>query len=442
MANDKRSNIIWVFGDQHRGQAIGYMGDPNANTPNLDRLATEGVTFTHAVAGFPLCCPYRGSLLTSRYPHQCVPGHQQQLPADYPTIATVFNEVGYHTAYIGKWHLDGFQEDNGRAAMHIVPPARRGGFNHWVGYENNNSQWDSWIHGGSGDSAFHEQLPGYETDALTDLFIAYLKERSQDDQPFFAVLSVQPPHDPYLASSDFMNRYTSGQIELRANVPDISRFTERARRDLAGYYAMISNLDWNMGRIRDALNDCGLADNTHILFFSDHGDMHGSHGQFRKTSPWEESIRVPFIMGGQKPFYQHHSGYFPVPINHVDIAPTTLGLCGITPPTWMQGTDYSGYRLHDRTVTDEPDSAFLQSVIPTGHSDSVDRPWRGVVTNDGWKYVVLAGQPWLMFNLNEDLYEQVNLAFNRRFAPKRQQLQARLAAWIDQTDDHFALPEI
>ena len=158
-------NVIWIFGDQHRAQALGCMGDPNVHTPNIDRLAAEGLTFTHAVSGFPLCCPFRGSLLTGRYPHHCVPGHEYQMPPEQPTVATVFNEAGYRTSYFGKWHLDGFHESDGRAALHIVPPERRGGFDDWVGYENNNSQWDCWVHGGEGDDAFHYRLPGYETDA-------------------------------------------------------------------------------------------------------------------------------------------------------------------------------------------------------------------------------------------------------------------------------------
>lgn len=438
----QQPNIIWIFGDQHRAQALGCMGDPNVHTPNIDRMAAQGVTFTAAVGGTPLCCPYRGSLLSGRYPHDCVPGHEHQMPPDQPTIAHAFRDAGYHTAYFGKWHLDGFRERTGRAAMHIIPPERRGGFDQWVGYENNNSQWDSWVHGGDGDSAFHYRLPGYETDALTDMFIDHLKTQSEGDDPFFAVLSVQPPHDPYVAPEEWMARHTPADIELRPNVPNIPRVTERARLDLAGYYAMIENLDWNMGRIRQALDGAGLAHNTHIIFFSDHGDMHGCHGQFRKTAPWEESIRVPFIISGHVPYYENLAGRHPVPVNHVDIGPTSLGLCGIDAPDWMVGTDYSGYRIREREVVNEPDSAFLQLVVPTGHGNSLDRPWRGVVTTDGWKYVVLEGQPWCLFNLNEDPYEQANLAYNTVFGAERRRLQDRLAAWISDTGDAFALPEV
>lgn len=442
-----RPNVIWVFGDQHRAQALGCAGDPNLHTPNIDRLAAEGLSFTAAVAGTPLCCPYRGSLLTGRYPHQCVPGHEYPLPDGQPTLAAPFKEAGYHTAYFGKWHLDGFHEREGRAATHIVPPDRRGGFDEWAGYENNNSQFDCWVHGGDGDAAFHERLPGYETDALTDRLIAYLNERALEEdagngRPFFAVLSVQPPHDPYVAPAEWMARHTPATVRLRPNVPDVPWVVERARRDLAGYYAMIEGLDWNLGRIRATLDEVGLADDTHIVFFSDHGDLHGSHGQFRKTAPWEESIRVPCIIGGGPPRYRYVGGRLPIPVNHVDLAPTTLGLCGIAPPAWMAGTDYSARRLAGRPAPSEPDSAFLQLVVATGHGDSVDRPWRGVVTRDGWKYVALEGQPWLLFNLNDDPYEGANLAHNTRFAAERRRLQDRLAAWIADTGDDFTLPQL
>ena len=123
-----------------------------------------------------------------------------------------------------------------------------------------------------------------------------------------------------------MARYNPAKLEMRPNVPDVKRVCEQARREAAGYYAMIENLDWNFGRIRKALTDAGLAFNTHIVFFSDHGDMHGSQGMFRKTNPFEESIRVPFIIGGEIPRYQgRRSDAIPSLMNHVDIAPTTSG---------------------------------------------------------------------------------------------------------------------
>ncbi|MCL4402299.1 MAG: sulfatase [Acidobacteria bacterium] len=442
-------NVIWFFGDQHRAQAMSCAGDPNVNTPNLDNLSAQGVHFTQCVSGMPLCCPFRGSLLTGRYAHHCVPGHEYPLPDGQPTIASPFKEAGYHTAYFGKWHLGGFHEREGRAAMYIIPPEKRGGFDTWVGYENNNSQYDCWVHGGQGKDAFHRRLPGYETDCLTDLLIDHIRKQAQarkagNHKPFFAALSVQPPHNPYVAPDKWLQRHNGATLQLRPNVANVAHIMETARLDLAGYYSMIENLDWNLGRVRQALDETGMTFNTHIVFFSDHGDMHGSHGQFKKMTAYEESIRVPFIIGGESPqgYGGRGNGQVPVPLNTVDIAPTTLGLCGIQKPAWMEGTDYSHYRIRkNRTNAKEPDSAYIQSVVPTGHGDSVDKPWRGVVTRDGWKYVCFDGVSWLMFNLNEDPYEQANLAHNAKYRAQRKRLIERLGQWVKDTGDKFRLPE-
>jgi arylsulfatase A-like enzyme len=409
--------------------------------PNLDAMAVLGVNFTNAVSGMPLCCPFRGSMLTGRYPHHMVPGHEYPLPEGQPTLTQPFKAAGYHTGYFGKWHLGGFHESNGRAAMFITDPARRGGFDQWIGYENNNSPWDSWVHGGQGKDAVHYKLPGFETDCLTDLLIKYIKERAADKQPFFAIQSVQPPHDPFVAPAEYMRRYNGQQLQLRANVPPVRRIIDIVRRDLVGYYAMIENLDFNIGRVRQALEETGLAANTHIMYFADHGEMAGSHGQFRKMTPHEESIRIPFILSGEQARYNGRgSGQVNAPLNHVDIAPTTLGLCGIQKPAWMEGTDYSHYRLLKNPRSNEPDSAFIQSVVPSGHPNSVNLPWRGVVTRDGWKYVCTPGQSWMMFNLSEDPYEEVNLALNNQFRAERKKLITRLKQWINDTKDEFNVP--
>lgn len=432
-------NAIWILCDQLRAQALSINGDPNVRTPNIDLLARTGVNFTRAVGGSPLCCPYRGSLLTSLYPHECVPGHEDRLPTEQPTVADAFRRHGYHTAYVGKWHLDGFHERDGRAGTHVVPPERRGRFDYWLGYENNNSQWDCWVHGGDQNGEIPPtQLEGYETDRLTELFLNHL-DTLEDGTPFFGVLSVQPPHDPYIAPPEYMGRHTPASIAMRPNVPDVGPVAEQARRELSGAYAMIENLDDNVGKVVAWLRERGLYENTHILFFSDHGDMHGSHGLFRKTNPYEESIRVPFIVSGGRPTYDvWKNGVAEQPVNHVDVAPTTLGLCGLPVPEWMKGSDCSSLRMR-KEAADLPDSAYIQIVRPTGHPDSQEFAWRGVVTTDGYKYVSLENMPWLLFDLDLDPYEQVNLAHNTAHRPLRDRLQARLRRWIDETGDDFPL---
>ncbi len=452
----ERPNIIWIFGDQHRAQALGCNGDPNVKTPNFDMMAENGINFINAVAGFPLCCPFRGSLLTGEYPHKVVPGHQYQMPPDSHTIAHSFNEAGYDTAYFGKWHVDGFREEKGRSAFHIVPPERRGGFKTWVGYENNNMQWDSWVHGGEGETAFHKKLDGYETDCLTDYLLEYLKnqketqEKSEDENPFFAVLSYQPPHNPYFAPEENMDRYHKDEfltqpidLELRKNVPDIPRIKQSALKELAGYYAIIENMDWNMGRVIDFLKESGLVENTYIMFFSDHGDMHGSHGHQRKTSPYEESLRIPFIVwGGPTEKDPKVKGKkIPTLMNHVDIPVTSLHLAGVEVPNSMKGFDYSPYITKGpETIENEPDSAYLQSVIATGHHDCVDDPWRGVLTKDGWKYVCFNNADYMMFNLNEDPYEFHNMAHYGGFRKKKEELKEILREWVKKTGDKFNVP--
>ena len=444
----KQPNVIWFLGDQHRAQALGINGDPNVRTPNLDNLQAMGVQFTQAVSGFPLCCPFRGSMLTGRYPHHCVVGHEYPLPEGQATITEPLKQAGYNTAYFGKWHLGGFHESEGRAAHFITDPKKRGGFDKWVGYENNNSQYDSWVHGGEGKDAFHYRLPGYETDALTDLLIQYVREqvaaqKAGRGKPFFAVCSVQPPHDPPVAPPDYRARLGAGNIEFRQNVPLVTSVREQAARELSGYYGMIENLDFNFGRVMKTLREEGIFEDTHVMFFADHGDMLGSQGQFRKMTAYEESIRIPFFIGGGQPTYEgHFTGRQPVLLNAPDIAPTTLGLCGVKAPGWMEGKDYSSFRVRKAgtAAVSLPDSAYLQVVVPTGHADSVNKPYRGIVTRDGWKYTCFEGISWMMFNLNEDPFEQVNLAHNSKYKVERGRLIGRLKQWVADSGDRFGVP--
>ena len=136
-----KTNLIWIMADQLRADMVGCNGDPNVHTPNIDALAAGGANFTRALSTNPLCCPARASMITGLYPQNCgVYGHEYRLDSSKETIADVLNRYGYHTAYIGKWHLDGWHEKVSRAAFHVVPPERRARFKYWMGYENNNSR--------------------------------------------------------------------------------------------------------------------------------------------------------------------------------------------------------------------------------------------------------------------------------------------------------------
>ena len=448
----RRPNLLWLFADQHRHHATGYAGDPNLHTPNLDQLALTGVTPRGGgVSGYPLCCPFRGSLLTSVYPHRCIPVHEAPLPDNQKTVAHAFNDAGYDTVWFGKWHVDGCLENTGRATLHIVPPHRRGGFKEWVGYENNNSQFDTWVHGGRHGECEPRRLDGFETDALTDLLIDYLERRAAapDDAPFFAALSVQPPHWPMQCPPEF-HRLRPDEARPRPNVPPGGDAERGFRLGAPGYCGLIENWDHNVGRIVAALRRLGLSTDTHIVLFADHGEMLGSHGHFGKVLPHEESIRVPLILGGADFFYNGlasneyltRGGDAPehedVLVNHVDIAPTSLGLCGLPVPDWMEGYDYSFIRKGGPAPADVPDSALIQAIEPREESPA----YRALITRDGWKYACTPEAPWLLFNLRDDPFEMANLVHTPKAAATRRRLHERLAAKLAEVGDPFALPAL
>ncbi len=452
MSMISRPNILWIFCDQLRVQALGYRGDPNVCTPNIDNLARCGMRFDQAVAGTPWCTPFRAALLTSLYPQaNGCPRTPSRLDPSIPTLTQPFRAAGYHTAWIGKWHLAGSNQ------MVYVEPELRGGFDYWMGYENRNGMNDLDVHGTGQETPV--RLHRYETDGLTDLLIDHLRahvtagqsqpragapdaDAGRGYQPFFATLSVTPPHNPYLAPAEFHRGRNLASIRLRPNVPDVPWIRQQFVNDLCGYYAMIENIDHNVGRIMQALRELNVDRDTYVIFFSDHGDCLGSHGQQQKSSPWEESIRIPFIVANVGGGHRLRVGRCDAVLNHVDIAPTTLGLAGIAPPDWMRGHNYAGHCQHGPTPdpANEPDSAFLQQIPAKQMSHSVNRPWRGVVTRDGWKYVCMPGQDWLLFHNAEDQYELANYAFDSVYEPKRRELHARLARWIEETGDTFELP--
>jgi len=183
---------------------------------------------------------------------------------------------------------------------------------------------------------------------------------------------------------------------------------------------------------------------------SDHGDMVWSHAQSGKSTPWEESVRVPFVIGKVGGGQNMSTGNTDAVINHVDIAPTTLGLCGINVPDEMVGHDYSGYCVPRGTSEfkgrsnqeDEPDSAFLQQIPRKMHAHTVNKAWRAVVMRDGWKYACTPGNDWMLFDTSEDKYEMANYVNDRAYQDQKERCHSCLAQWIEETGDNFELPDI
>ncbi len=431
--------------DQQPAHMLGCAGNEDLRTPHIDLLARRGTRYVNAVSGFPLCCPFRGSLLSSRYPHQAVPGHQKQLPPELPTVADAFREHGYRTAWFGKWHVDGYQEGDEperRAARHVIPKERRGRFDDWLGYENNNRVWDTWVHGHvHGEEVALHHKPGYEVDLFSDLLLDHLawQREHHPDQPWFAAMSVQPPHDPYHAPAEDTAPYAPASISLRPNVPPIPEIERRARAGLSGAYGQVASMDRNVGRILRSLEEAGELDQTIVCYFSDHGDLHGSHGLWEKHLPYTESIGIPFIACDFRrvdwyPVDRHEAR---VPINHVDILPTSLGLAGLPVPDWCQGRDCSGPTLNPRgyDASSVSGSAYLQNLSGAHPAPA----WRGIATEEGIVYVCSPDGPWHCYDHRNDPYELHNLAEDKRQLPLLRTLHAELLEWIERSGDDFSI---
>lgn len=420
-----RPNVVFVFGDQWRAQAVGYAGDPNAITPHLDRLAKESVNFTHAVSGCPVCTPYRAALMTGQYwlTHGAFV-NDVCLSSDAVSIAEVFNDAGYDTAYIGKWHLDGHGRSN------FIPRDRRQGFEFWKVLECTHDYNNSFYYG---DEDIKLKWDGYDAMAQTREAQQYILDRASD-KPFALFLSWGPPHEPYhTAPEPFRNMYSPDKIVLRPNVPAES--AEAARRELAGYYAHITALDACVGDLLKTLEECGMQHNTVFVFTSDHGDMLHSLGAQKKQQPYEESIRVPFLLRYPERLGTRGQRVGTL-LNTPDIMPTLLGLCGVDVPKTVEGQDLSAPLL--RGQTPKVDAALLMCPAPFGQwtRSRGGRVYRGLRTRR-YTYVRDLNGPWLLYDLVKDPYQLRNLRGHKEYARVQSRLDALLKRKLEETRDEF-----
>jgi arylsulfatase A-like enzyme len=383
-------NILWILTTQWRAQALGSAGDPNARTPWLDGLASEAVNYTQAVTPHPLGPQARAALLTGRLcPDNGVRGYWDPLPAEARTIAHALGDRGYTTAWFGKWHLAPRERSAplvGEAhAKQIVPPEHRGGFRLWEGFEGGFLLNDPWLHGTRLPEPRH--FKGYQADVLVQRAAEWLREPRM--APAFCVVSLENPHPPYHAPVPHVHEPRPGGLQLRANVPLGGEVEVKARDELAGYYAHIEATDRAVGRLLSEL-DLG---NLIVVFTSVHGDMHGSHGLFRKAWPHEESVRVPLLvrLPAERKVRRDDA-----PLSLVDLPHLTLA--------WAEG----------RTWHCKRDSALISMPAATDIPLQCPHAWRGFRSRrhklalraeaDGTE------RPWLFFDLERDPLEMNNLA--------------------------------
>jgi arylsulfatase A-like enzyme len=424
----RRPNILFVFADQWRRDAIGFTGDPNVRTPYIDRFSAQSVDVTHAVSGVPVCAPYRGSLMTGQYPHRHgVFVNDQAITSDAVPLGEAFRSQGYDTAYIGKWHLTLHDR------LRPIAKHERLGFDFWRGFgcshDYNKSSYFA------DDETTPRLWEGYDAFAQTREACRYLAARREAADPFFMVMSWGPPHDPYdTAPEPFRKLYDARSITLRSNVPP--ELADRARDVLAGYYAHVSALDACFQLLLDGLRDAGLEDDTIVVLASDHGDMIGSHGLWKKQHPYDESVRVPFLVRWPAGLGTTRRSVA-APLDAPDVMPTLLGLAGLDVPATVQGRDFSG---SIRTGHVDPDAAALLACYCPFHEltrAKGGREYRGLRT-PRYTYVRDLAGPWLLFDNAADPHQQANRATDPAMAGVRAALDAQLQDHLRHVGDDFA----
>jgi arylsulfatase A-like enzyme len=420
-------NILYIMPDQWRGMDLGILADSPVRTPNLDRLAQRGVVFTSAVANSPVCTAARASLLTGQYAHSVgMAVNDLPLASDTNTIAKMLAKAGYFTGMIGKWHLEG----GPRMPGYVAPGPRRQGFEFWAGSICNHDYFRQVYFR---DDPSPIRMAEYETYGWTKLALEFLDIAQQRKQPWFLCMHQGPPHDPYLLPPGFEKSYDPANIPLRPNwqegaVTANGRPTG-TREQIAAYYAAIECLDQEIGRVVDRVD----MSNTVVLFFSDHGDMLGSHQMALKRKPWEESCLVPMIFAGAGIASGQRTAQ---PISHIDIVPTLLGVAGLRKTREMPGFDFSPFL---RSTSSSPPSGAPRHSMLMSHGRTEGGqfpPWRGLRTPK-WKYARFEDRPWVLYDLPNDPYEQRNLSGDKDFEKLMAGFDREIAAWQRQFADDW-----
>jgi arylsulfatase A-like enzyme len=440
-AGAKRPNVVYVFADQWRASAMGYSGDPNVKTPHLDALAAESFNFRNAVSCCPVCSPARASMITGQYPlTHGVFVNDVCLGHNAPSIADQFNAAGYRTGYIGKWHLDG----HGRSIY--IPEERRQGFKSWQALECTHNYNQSAYYDDNDPEI--KMWDGYDAFGQTGRAIRFIEESGEN--PFMLFLSWGPPHAPYLTAPEkFRKLYDPATLKLPPNIPESSKFipasqwdehgtldpVERTRQIMAGYYAHCSALDGCIGLLQAAIRRAGLEANTIFVFTSDHGDMLGSHGLWKKQWPYDESACVPFLL--KAPQVSRAGCEVETPINTPDIMPTLCDLCGVPVPESVQGRSLAPAMASDVWPKDE--AALIANYHPFGQwsAGRGGKEWRGVRTAR-YSYIKDLNGSWLLFDNQTDPYQMDNLVNRPEHAALQRKMESRLRQKLEQTGDSFS----
>jgi arylsulfatase A-like enzyme len=418
-------NIVIIFSDQFRADCIGAAGkNPMGLTPNIDEMAGRGTIFTSAISAQPVCAPARASIFTSQYPSRHgVWKNAIPLAPGSTTLASTLRQAGYSTNYIGKWHLG---ESDSRGP---VKPDYRGGFlDLWQAsntLELTSHPYEGDLYDNQGEPIHFSNT--YRTDFMTDLAQKFLHSVKS---PFLLTLSYLEVHhqndiDAFVPPKEYVGRYKDFWVP-----PDLRGLPGSWPSQLADYYACVAKMDETVGTIRKTLVETGLDKNTIVMFISDHGCHFKTRNTEYKRSPHESSINVPMVIEG--PGFNRRLA-IPELVSHVDISPSLLSAVGVPVPASMQGHNF--LPLLDRKTEGWRNEAYFEmSEYMTGCGLRTPQFTYAAAAprGPGWVPVPRADRyaEYMMYDLQADPAQHVNLAGRATYAKQAAQLRARLAERI------------
>jgi arylsulfatase A-like enzyme len=451
VAEEKRPNVLILMADQLRYQSFG-LTDPRAITPNIDRLASEGMLFENFVASTPVCSAFRGSLMTGKYASSTgIVVNELRMNPNHDTFAHVLKLAGYRTDHIGKWHIWAHKAGgHGGAENNYVPPGpyRMGFDDFWAAYNfgHHNFSYSYWTDSPKEIHVTKQFKPTH----FSNLAIKRLEQHAQTGDPFAMVVAYSPPHDPFSrgnAPPEFYKPFAEMKFPLPStwsDLPDpyMDRNTNQERwlsywkpnleNMMRAYYAMTSALDHEVGRVMQTLKDTGLDRDTIVIFISDHGEMFGAQGRVYKMTFYEESARTPCIIRwpGNIPAGQRSDACMATP----DVMPTILGLCGQKIPQAVEGMDLSQIALGKKGP--EPEFALLQGM---GHTylwlDGFE--WRAI-RNKQYTYArYLRDGKELLFDNKNDPTQSKDLAASPKHQEKLRELREKMNKKLVAIHDDF-----
>lgn len=451
VAQIQRPNLIMLVADQLRYESCGYAGDAKAITPNIDRLAADGIDFHNYVVNTPVCAATRATLWTGKYAstHGMVV-NELRLNPNHDALGHLLTAKGYTCDYIGKWHL--WANQAGRHQLpenSFVPPGPyRFGFDgFWAAYNFNHGNFKAFYFR---DTPVRKEITGWAPVLFTDMAINRIERHAETKKPFAMVVSYSPPHDPWTKDNVppwWYDRFRDVEFELPStwsDTPDshMDRNTDPQRwleywkpklpELMRVYYAMTAALDEQIGRLLQSLEDSGMADNTIVIFTSDHGEQFGANARVFKMTFFDKSARVPMLMRwpGKIPAGRRSNAC----MSAVDVMPTICGMVGVGYPDAVDGVDISDATRVDCSC--EPDFAFLQGM---GHTfqwkDGFE--WRAIRDQQFTYARYLADGEELLFDNKADPQQSTNLADSPSHASDLKRLRQAMAEKMLAVGDKF-----